>query len=149
MKTKGNKLLDRVFIVMGVFAVVTLAAGIEIGFELRDDVYERYQANKTNYTELYVEEETDTNYLNDVLKPQLQINQTQDPVTMSYKLKNTSASKVYVEYAEINVYNNNNAVIYSTTVNIYNTYEPNQTDEFEFQIPQDSNRIGKVEINLK
>jgi len=28
MKTKGNKMLDRVFMIMGVFAIVTLVAGI-------------------------------------------------------------------------------------------------------------------------
>ena len=148
MKTKGNKLLDRVFTVMGVFAVVTLVAGVEIGYELRDDVYERYQKN-TNYTELYVEDETDSDYLNEILKPVLQISQTSDPLTMSYKITNTSSSKVYVEYAEIKVYNNNDAVIYTTTVNIYNTYEPEQTDQIVFQVPQDANRVGKVEINLK
>lgn len=149
MKTKGNKLLDRVFTVMGVFAVVTLVAGVEIGYELRDDVYERYQRTTNNYTELYVEDETDTDYLNEVLKPELQISQTSDPLTMSYKITNTSSSKVYVEYAEIKVYNNNDAVIYTTTVNIYNTYEPDQKDEIVFQVPQDANRVGKVEINLR
>ena len=149
MKTKGNKLLDRVFVIMGVFAVVTLVAGVEIGYELRDDVYDRYQSSSNNYTELYVEDDTDSNYLNEILKPELQISQTSDPLTMSYKITNTSSSKVYVEYAEITVYNNNNAVIYTTTVNIYNTYEPEQKDEIVFQIPQDANRVGKVEINLK
>ena len=149
MKTKGNKMLDRVFTIMGVFAVVTLVAGVEIGYELRDDVYENYQKNSNSYTELYVEEEIDTNYLNEVLKPKLQISQTKDPLTMSYTITNTSNSKVYVEYAEITVYNNNNAVIYTTTINIYNTYEPEQTDEIVFQIPQDSNRVGRVDINLK
>ena len=149
MKTKGNKMLDRVFLIMGVFAIVTLVAGVEIGYELRDDVYENYQRKSNSYTELYVEDETDSNYLNEVLKPKLQISQTKDPLTMSYKITNTSSSKIYVEYAEITVYNNNNAVIYTTTINIYNTYEPEQTDEIVFQIPQDANRVGRVEINLK
>ena len=148
MKTKGNKMLDRVFLIMGVFAVVTLAAGVEIGYELRDEVYENYQKNN-NYTELYVEDDTYTNYLNEVLKPTLQISQTKDPLTMSYTITNTTNSKIYVEYAEITVYNNNDAVIYTTTINIYNTYEPEQKDEIVFQIPQDANRVGKVEINLK
>ena len=149
MKTKGNKMLDRVFMIMGVFAIVTLVAGIEIGFELRDDAYERFQSVNNDYTELYVEDVDDSVYLNDVLKPQLKINQTQDPLTMTYKITNTSKSRIYVESAKINVYNNNDAVIYTTTINIYNNYEPNEVDTIEFQVPQDANRVGRVEIELK
>lgn len=149
MKTKGNKMLDRVFMIMGVFAIVTLVAGIEIGFELRDDAYERFQSVNNDYTELYVEDVDDSEYLNDVLKPQLKINQTQDPLTMTYKITNTSKSRIYVESAKINVYNNNDAVIYTTTINIYNNYEPNEVDTIEFQVPQDANRVGRVEIELK
>ena len=149
MKTKGNKMLDRVFMIMGVFAIVTLVAGIEIGFELRDDAYERFQSVNNDYTELYVEDVDDSEYLNDVLKPQLKINQTQDPLTMTYKITNTSKSRIYVESAKINVYNNNDAVIYTTTINIYNNYEPNEVDTIEFEVPQDANRVGRVEIELK
>jgi len=68
---------------------------------------------------------------------------------MTYKITNTSSSRIYVESAKINVYNNNNAVIYTTTINIYNNYEPNQVDTIEFQVPQDANRVGRVEIELK
>ncbi len=149
MKIKGNKMLDRVFMIMGVFAIVTLVAGIEIGFEIRDGAYDRYKSVNNDYTELYVEDVDDSVYLNDVLKPQLKINQTQDPLTMTYKITNTSKSRIYVESAKINVYNNNDAVIYTTTINIYNNYEPNEVDTIEFQVPQDANRVGRVEIELK
>ena len=68
---------------------------------------------------------------------------------MTYNIQNIGQSTVYVERANIKVYNVNDAVIYETTVYLRRSYEPDATDQITFQVPQDGNRIARVEVDYE
>ena len=48
MKTKNNKELNKIFLIMSIFAVATLAAGVEIGFNLRESLIKTTTVEKSN-----------------------------------------------------------------------------------------------------
>ncbi len=147
MKTKNNKELNKAFMIMGIFSIVALFAGIELGFELRDSVYK--SVDQTQSVEKYIEGDSSLNYLDTVICSNLQINQSENPVSMTYEITNIGQATVYVEKANIKVYNVNEAVIYETTIYLHRSYEPGATDYITFQVPQDGNRIARVEVDYE
>ncbi len=147
MKIKNNKELNKVFMIMGIFSIVALFGGIELGFELRDSVYKPVERESSS--EKYIESDSTFNFLDTVINSNLQINSTENPVSMTYNITNISSSTVYVERANINVLDVNDAVIYKTTIYIHKTYEPGATDQITFQVPQDGNRIARVEVDYE
>lgn len=146
MKTKNNKELNKVFMIMGIFSIVALFGGIELGFELRDSAYKTV---KEESAEKYIEPDSSFNYLDTVINSNLVINQSVNPVSMTYHITNVGQSTIYVERANIKVYNVNEAVMYETSIYINKTYEPGATDDITFQVPQDGNRIAKVEVDYE
>jgi len=147
MKTRNNKELNKVFMIMGIFSIVALFGGIELGFELRDSAYK--PGIKEESAEKNIESDGSFNYLNTVITSNLQINQSVNPVSMTYNITNIGQSTVYVEKANIRVYNVNDAVIYKTTISLNKSYEPGATDQITFQVPQDGNRITRVEVDYE
>ena len=148
MKTKGNKELNIIFKIMGLFSVVTLTIGLGIGYYVRD-LQQDLKTSTISSTEKAISTTANDEFLNKVFKPRLTIVNTSAPAQLYYRIINTSASSVYVEKANINIYDNEDNIIYTTTLNIYKTYIPGKTDQLEFQIPQDASNIKKVEIDLK
>ena len=147
MKTRNNKELNKVFMIMGIFSIVALFGGIELGYELRDSIYR--PEIKEESGEKNIESDETFNYLNTVISSNLQVNQSINPVSMTYNIQNIGQSTVYVERANIKVYNVNDAVIYETTVYLRRSYEPDATDQITFQVPQDGNRIARVEVDYE
>ena len=147
MKTKNNKELNKVFMIMGIFSIVALFGGIELGFELRDSAYK--PEVKEESAEKNIESDDTFNYLDTVINSNLQINSTENPVSMTYNITNIGSSTVYVEKANIKIYNVNDAVIYETTIYVHKMYEPGATDQLTFQVPQDGNRIARVEVDYE
>lgn len=148
MKIKGNKELDIIFKIMGIFSVVTLTIGLGIGYYIRDLQVDLATPTYTSEEKAISTTATDE-YLNKVFQPKLTIVNTSAPAQLYYTIQNTSASSIYIEKAVINVYDNEENVIYTTTLNVYKTYLPSQKDKLEFQIPQDATNAAKVEIDLK
>ena len=147
MKIRNNKELNKVFMIMGIFSIVALFGGIELGYELRDSAYK--PEIKEESGEKNIESDETFNYLNTVISSNLQVNQSINPVSMTYNIQNIGQSTVYVERANIKVYNVNDAVIYETTVYLRRSYEPDATDQITFQVPQDGNRIARVEVDYE
>ena len=147
MKIKNNKELNKVFMIMGIFSIVALFGGIELGFELRDSAYKPLERESSS--EKYIESDSTFNFLDTVINSNLQINSTENPVSMTYNITNIGSSTVYVERANINVLDVNESVIYKTTIYIHKTYEPGATDQIIFQVPQDGNRIARVEVDYE
>lgn len=148
MKIKGNKELDIIFKIMSLFSVVTLTIGLGIGYYVRD-----LQVDLAEYDHRSEEKAISTiatdEFLNKTLQPRLTIVDISAPAQLYYTIQNSSASSIYVEKADINIYDQSNNIIYTTTLNIYKTYLPSQSDRLDFQIPQDASNATKVEINLK
>ena len=147
MKIKNNKELNKVFMIMGIFSIVALFGGIELGFELRDSAYKPVERESSS--EKYIENDSTFNFLDTVINSNLQINSTENPVSMTYNITNIGSSTVYVERANINVLDVNESVIYKTTIYIHKTYEPGATDQIILQVPQDGNRIARVEVDYE
>ena len=147
MKIRNNKELNKVFMIMGIFSVVALFGGIELGFELRDNAYRSVERNSTS--EKNIESNNSYSYLNSAICSNLQINSNENPVSMTYNITNIDSSTVYVEKANIKVLNVNDAVIYETTIYLHKTYEPGATDQITFQVPQEGNMIARVEVDYE
>lgn len=147
MKTKNNKELNKVFMIMGIFSIVALFGGIELGYELRDSAYKTVEREPS--AEKNIEGESSFSFLDTVITSNLQINQSENPVSMTYNIQNIGQATVYVERANIKVFNVNDAVIYETTIYLHKTYEPGETDQITFQVPQDGNRITRVEVGYE
>ena len=147
MKTKNNKELNKVFMIMGIFSIVALFGGIELGFELRDSAYKPEVKEVSG--EKNIESFEDDNYLDTVISSNLEINQSINPVSMTYNIQNISQTTIYVEKANIKVYNVNEAVIYENIIYVHKMYEPGATDQLTFQVPQDGNRIARVEVDYE
>lgn len=148
MKVKGNKELNTVFKIMGIFSVVTLTVGLGIGYYVRD-----LQVDLANTQPVAEEKAISTvandEYLNKVFHPRLTIVNTSAPAQLFYTIQNSGTSSVYIEKADINVYDSSENIIYTTTLNVFKTYLPGQSDKLDFQLPQDATSIAKVEIDLK
>ncbi len=148
MKVKGNKELNTIFKIMGIFSVVTLTVGLGIGYYVRD-----LQVDLANTQPVAEEKAISTvandEYLNKVFHPRLTIVNTSAPAQLFYTIQNSGTSSVYIEKADINVYDSSENIIYTTTLNVFKTYLPGQSDKLDFQLPQDATSIAKVEIDLK
>lgn len=147
MKTKNNKDLNKIFLIMSIFAIATLTAGVEIGFNLRESLIKPTTVETAVDTTKAIVAEDNTIY--ETLSPKLTITQTIDPVTMYYDLSNTSSAEVYVEKANVTIYDQDDRTIYSTSINMYKTFLPGESDRIEFQVPQDPNFIARVEVEFE
>ncbi len=148
MKIKGNKELNIIFRIMSLFSVVTLTIGLGIGYYVRDFQVELAESDYTSQEKAISTVATDE-FLNKALHPRLTIVNISAPAQLYYTIQNSTQSSIYVERADINVYDRANTIIYTTTLNVYKTYLPGQADKLDFQIPQDASNATKVEINLK
>ncbi len=148
MKIKGNKELNIIFKIMGIFSVVTLTIGLGIGYYVRDLQVDLANSNNQPQEKAISTIATDE-FLNKAFHPRLTIVNISAPAQLYYTIQNSTASSIYVEKADINIYDSANNIIYTTTLNIYKTYLPGQSDRLDFQIPQDASNATKVEINLK
>ena len=70
MKIRNNKELNKVFMIMGIFSIVALFGGIELGFELRDSAYK--PEIKEESAEKNIESDDTFNYLDTVISSNLQ-----------------------------------------------------------------------------
>lgn len=147
MKTKNNKELNKIFLIMSIFAVATLAAGVEIGFNLRESLIKPTTVEKSNDTTKAIVAEDNTIY--EALSPKLTIEKTESPVSMHYDLFNTSQAEVYVEKAIVKVYDKYDETMYSTEINLYKTFLPEESDRIAFQVPQMADYIARVEIEFE
>ena len=147
MKTKNNKELNKVFLIMSVFAIAALVAGIEMGYNIRESLYNQNQTETVVDTTKAIIAEDNTIY--EAMSPKLTIVKTLDPASMYYDITNVSQAEVYIEKAIVNIYNSDDIKIYSTDINIYKTYLPGEADRLEFQVPQDPNSIAQVEIEFE
>lgn len=149
MKVKGNKELNTVFKIMGIFSVVTLTVGLGIGYYVRDLQVDLSNTQPATEEKAISTTVANDEYLNKVFHPRLTIVNTSAPAQLFYTIQNSGTSSVYIEKADINVYDSNENIIYTTTLNVYKTYLPGQRDKLDFQLPQDATSIAKVEIDLK
>ena len=148
MKIKGNKELNIIFKIMSLFSVVTLTIGLGIGYYVRDLQVELVESDYSSQEKAISTVATDE-FLNKALHPRLTIVNISAPAQLYYTIQNSTQSSIYVERADINVYDRTNSIIYTTTLNVYKTYLPGQVDKLDFQIPQDASNATKVGINLK
>ena len=151
MKVKGNKELNVIFKIMGIFSVVTLTIGLGLGYNIRDFLVDMdSNNNKVVSQEKAIKTTTDDNkeYLNKVFQPRLTISNSKFPTTGYYTIQNTTSTSVYLEKATINVYGEEDEIIYTTTLNIYKLYDPGSIDYIKFQIPQDAINITRIKIEL-
>lgn len=149
MKIKGNKELNIIFKIMSLFSVVTLTIGLGIGYYVRDLQVELAEYDYSSQEKAISTVVATDEFLNKVLHPRLTIVNISAPAQLYYTIQNSTQSSIYVERADINVYDKTNSIIYTTTLNVYKTYLPGQADKLDFQIPQDASNATKVEINLK
>ena len=68
---------------------------------------------------------------------------------MHYDLFNTSQAEVYVEKAIVKVYDKYDETMYSTEINLYKTFLPEESDRIAFQVPQMADYIARVEIEFE
>lgn len=150
MKVKGNKEINTIFKIMGVFSVVTLTIGLGLGYNLRDFLVDLNNNTTITSQEKAIKVSTDDNlvYLNKVFQPRLTIANSKFPTAGYYTIKNTTSTSVYLEKAIINVYGSDDEIIYTTTQNIYKLYDPGSIDYIKFQIPQNAIDITRIKIEL-
>ena len=150
MKVKGNKELNVIFKIMGMFSVVTLTIGLGLGYNIRDFLVDMDKNNKITSTEKAIKISNDDNqeYLNKVFQPRLTISNSKFPTAGYYTIQNTTSTSVYLEKASINVYGVDDEIIYTTTLNLYKLYDPGSIDYIKFQIPQDAKDITRIKIEL-
>ena len=134
---------------MGIFSVITLTIGLGIGYYIRDLQVDLSTSSISSEEKAISTIVATDEYLNKVFQPRLTIVNTSAPAQLYYTIQNTSASSIYVERADVNVYDNTDNVIYTASLNVYKTYIPGQKDKLDFQIPQDASNVAKVEIDLK
>ena len=150
MKVKGNKELNVIFKIMGVFSVVTLTIGLGLGYNIRDFLVDMDKNNKITSTEKAIKISNDDNqeYLNKVFQPRLTISNSKFPTAGYYTIQNTTSTSVYLEKASINVYGVDDEIIYTTTLNLYKLYDPGSIDYIKFQIKKKKKDITRIKIEL-
>ena len=134
---------------MGIFSVVTLTIGLGIGYYVRDLQADINANTVTESQEKAISTVATDEYLNKAFQPKLTIVDASAPAQLYYTIQNTTASSIYVERADVNIYDKDGNELYTTTLNVYKTYMPGEKDNLDFQVPQDAVNIAKVEINLK
>lgn len=149
MKIKNNQAINKIFLIMGVFAVVALGAGIQLGFEMRDDIYKAKEANETQIIDTTKAIVDDSDTISESMASKLTILSTTRPVSMTYDIKNISTTSLYIEKATIKIYDVTNTIIYSTDIKLFKTYLPGEGEKLDFQIPTAAEEIAKVDIEYE